>query len=32
VCAKQEEWADLPIEERAALNGRQGVRYPLQEA
>ena len=32
VCAKQEEWADLPIEERARLNARQGVAYPLQEA
>ncbi|MDF1484411.1 acyl-CoA synthetase [Ramlibacter sp. H39-3-26] len=32
VCAKQEEWAALPIEERARLNGRQGVPYPLQQA
>ncbi len=32
VCAKQESWADLPAEERARLNGRQGVAYPLQEA
>ena len=32
VCAKQEEWAGLPIEERARLNARQGVAYPLQEA
>ena len=31
VCAKQESWASLSIEERAALNGRQGVPYPLQE-
>ena len=31
VCAKQEEWADLPIEQRAALNARQGVAYPLQQ-
>jgi fatty-acyl-CoA synthase len=31
VCAKQESWADLPVEERARLNGRQGVPYPLQE-
>ncbi len=31
VCAKQESWADLPLEERARLNGRQGVPYPLQE-
>ncbi len=32
VCAKQEDWAGLPIEERARLNARQGVAYPLQEA
>ena len=32
VCAKQESWAELPIEERARLNARQGVAYPLQEA
>ncbi len=32
VCAKQEEWAGLPIEERARLNGRQGVPAPLQQA
>ena len=32
VCAKQERWADLPADERARLNGRQGVSYPLQEA
>ncbi len=32
VCAKQEHWKDLPAEERAMLNGRQGVPYPLQEA
>jgi fatty-acyl-CoA synthase len=31
VCAKQESWASLSIEERAQLNGRQGVPYPLQE-
>ena len=31
VCAKQESWAGLSIEERATLNGRQGVPYPLQE-
>ena len=31
VCAKQESWAQLPAEERARLNGRQGVPYPLQE-
>ena len=32
VCAKQEHWAGLPAEERARLNGRQGVTYPLQQA
>ena len=32
VCAKQEEWSDKGFEERAALNGRQGVAYPLQQA
>ena len=32
VCAKQPEWAGLPIGERATLNARQGVAYPLQEA
>ena len=32
VCAKQESWADLSIEERASLNGRQGVPYALQQA
>jgi len=31
VCAKQEEWDALPLEERARLNGRQGVPYALQE-
>ena len=31
VCAKQEEWNALPLEERARLNGRQGVPYALQE-
>jgi fatty-acyl-CoA synthase len=31
VCAKQDSWAELPIEERARLNGRQGVPYPLQQ-
>jgi fatty-acyl-CoA synthase len=31
VCAKQEEWQHVPVEERAALNARQGVRYPLEE-
>ena len=32
VCAKQEAWASLSVEERAALKGRQGVAYPLQQA
>ena len=31
VCAKHPQWAQLPPAERAALNGRQGVRYVLQE-
>ncbi|MCZ7564418.1 MAG: acyl-CoA synthetase [Burkholderiales bacterium] len=31
VCAKHEEWAALPVGERAERNGRQGVRYILQE-
>jgi fatty-acyl-CoA synthase len=32
VCAKQPEWNELPLEERARLNGRQGVPYHLQQA
>ena len=32
VCAKQPEWATLDVAERAAKNGRQGVRYPMEEA
>ena len=32
VCAKRAEWTDLPIDQRAERNGRQGVRTPLQEA
>ena len=32
VCAKQAAWTSLPADERARLNGRQGVAYPLQEA
>ncbi len=32
VCAKQPEWEALPLEFRAARNGRQGVNYHLQEA
>jgi fatty-acyl-CoA synthase len=31
VCARQPEWAVLDVGERAMLNGRQGVRYTLQE-
>ena len=31
VCAKHPEWNDLPLEEQVRLNGRQGVRYHLQE-
>jgi fatty-acyl-CoA synthase len=32
VCAKQEEWSGLDLRERALRNGRQGVRYLLQDA
>ena len=32
VCSKHTAWADLPIDQRAERNGRQGVRTPLQEA
>jgi fatty-acyl-CoA synthase len=32
VCAKHDEWAALPLEQRADLNSRQGVRAPMQEA
>jgi len=32
VCAKHPEWDDLPIDRRAERNGRQGVRYHMQEA
>ncbi len=31
VCAKQEEWGALDIAERTRLNGRQGVRYLMEE-
>ena len=31
VCAKQRDWAQLPVSERARLNARQGVRYHLQD-
>ncbi len=30
VCAKKDEWKELPIAERAKLNARQGVTYHLQ--
>ncbi|MGB7480422.1 MAG: acyl-CoA synthetase [Burkholderiaceae bacterium] len=32
VCEKQQEWDAADIGERARLNARQGVRYPLEEA
>ncbi|QEA11853.1 acyl-CoA synthetase [Comamonas flocculans] len=32
VCAKQDDWAQLDVGERARLNARQGVRYHLQRA
>ncbi|MDM0038001.1 acyl-CoA synthetase [Variovorax sp. J22G21] len=32
ICARQPSWQGLPAEERARLNGRQGVSYPLQQA
>jgi len=32
VCAKQDGWDQLPIAERAAVNGRQGVPYHMQQA
>jgi fatty-acyl-CoA synthase len=32
VCAKQPAWAELDVGERAMKNGRQGVRYTLEEA
>jgi fatty-acyl-CoA synthase len=32
VCAKQPEWEGLPLEDRARLNGRQGVPYHMQQA
>ncbi len=31
VCAKHPEWNELSLEEQVRLNGRQGVRYHLQE-
>ncbi|MGB9148688.1 MAG: acyl-CoA synthetase [Burkholderiales bacterium] len=32
VCAKHDEWNQLTLEQRAELNARQGVAYPMQEA
>jgi fatty-acyl-CoA synthase len=32
VCAKQPAWESLDVGERAMKNGRQGVRYPMEEA
>ncbi len=32
VCSRQPEWAHVPIEEQALLNGRQGVAYHAEEA
>jgi fatty-acyl-CoA synthase len=29
LCVPQDGWAELPIEQRAAFNARQGVRYPV---
>jgi len=31
VCAKHPEWERLPLREQVRLNGRQGVRYPVEE-
>jgi fatty-acyl-CoA synthase len=31
VCAKKPEWEKLPLAEQVALNGRQGVRYHVEE-
>jgi fatty-acyl-CoA synthase len=30
-CAKHEHWASLPLAEQVELNGRQGMRYQLQQ-
>ncbi len=32
VCAPQTAWSALPLSERARLNARQGVAYPLQQS
>jgi fatty-acyl-CoA synthase len=31
VCAKQLEWASLPLGDQVRMNGRQGVRYTVEE-
>ena len=31
VCAKQAEWQELPLADQVRMNGRQGVRYIVQE-
>jgi fatty-acyl-CoA synthase len=31
LCVPQDHWTKLPLEERAAFNARQGVRYPVVE-
>jgi fatty-acyl-CoA synthase len=31
VCAKHEDWSELDVAERTRLNGRQGVRYLMEE-
>jgi fatty-acyl-CoA synthase len=31
VCVKRNDWSGQSLDEQALLNGRQGVRYPLQE-
>ena len=31
VCVKRSDWSDKTLDEQTLLNGRQGVRYPLQE-
>jgi fatty-acyl-CoA synthase len=31
LCVPQDDWAAMPLEERAALTARQGVRYPVVE-
>jgi fatty-acyl-CoA synthase len=31
LCVPQDDWSKLPLEERAALTARQGVRYPVVE-